>query len=132
MTDWPGPISAITLFADDFAATKEFYERVFELPRMYEDEVSCVYLFGTQMINVLDASEAPGLIAPAVPGGAGTRPRSQFTLDVDDVDAVAAELVARGVSLINGPMDREWGIRTALFADPIGSLWEIAAPLKTA
>ena len=132
MTDWPGPISAITLFADDFAATKEFYDRVFELPRMYEDEVSCVYLFGTQMINVLDASEAPGLIAPAVPGGAVTPPRSQFTLDVDDVDATAAELVARGVSLLNGPMDRAWGIRTAAFQDPAGNIWEIAAPLKTA
>lgn len=132
MTDWPGPITAITLFADDFSGAKEFYERVFELPRMYEDEVSCVYLFGSQMINVLDASEAPGLIAPAVPGGVGVGPRFQFTLDVDDVDATAAELVARGVSLINGPMDREWGIRTALFADPTGSLWEISAPLKTA
>ena len=132
MTDWPGPISAITLFADDLAATKEFYERVFELPRMYEDEVSCVYLFGAQMINVLDASEAPSLIAPAVPGAAGTPPRSQFTLDVDDVDATAAELVARGVRLLNGPMDRAWGIRTAAFQDPAGNTWEIAAPLKQA
>jgi lactoylglutathione lyase len=130
MTDWPGPISAITLFADDFGATKAFYDRVFELPRMYEDEVSCVYRFGAQMINVLDASDAPSLIAPAVPGGAGTPPRFQFTLDVGDVDATAAELLARGVSLLNGPMDREWGIRTAAFQDPDGNIWEIAAPLQ--
>ncbi len=29
MTDWPGAISAITLFADDLAATKAFYVDVF-------------------------------------------------------------------------------------------------------
>jgi catechol 2,3-dioxygenase-like lactoylglutathione lyase family enzyme len=129
MTDWPGPISAITLFAEDVPATKSFYVEVFGLPVVYEDSASCVFRFGTQLINILDAAEAPGLIAPTTPGRAGTPPRFQFTLDVDDVDAAAADLARRGVVLLNGPMDREWGIRTALFADPTGSLWEIAAPL---
>ena len=42
----------------------------------------------------------------------------QFTIEVDDVDAMAADLQSRGVQLLNGPMDRPWGIRTAAFADP--------------
>ncbi len=50
----------------------------------------------------------------------------QFTITVDDVDATCAELTARGVELINGPMNRPWGIRTACFADPAGNIWEIA------
>jgi lactoylglutathione lyase len=129
MTDWPGPISAITLFAEDVPATKSFYIAVFGLPVVYEDSASCVFKFGTQLINILDAAGAQGLIAPATPGGAGTPPRFQFTLDVEDVDAAAADLVARGVTLINGPLDREWGIRTAAFADPAGNVWEIATPL---
>jgi catechol 2,3-dioxygenase-like lactoylglutathione lyase family enzyme len=33
------------------------------------------------------------------------------------------------LTLINGPMDRPWGIRTACFADPSGHIWEIAAEL---
>ena len=33
---------------------------------------------------------------------------------------------SRGVELLNGPMDRPWGIRTAAFADPAGHIWEIA------
>ena len=49
-----------------------------------------------------------------------------FTLQVDAVDAKCAELTARGVTLLNGPMDRPWGIRTASFADPAGHIWEIA------
>lgn len=33
---------------------------------------------------------------------------------------------ALGIDLVNGPIDRPWGIRTALFADPDGHLWEFA------
>jgi catechol 2,3-dioxygenase-like lactoylglutathione lyase family enzyme len=129
MTTWPGPISAITLFTEDLAASKEFYGRVFELRAVYEDEVSCVFAVGAQIINLLQASEAEALIEPVLPGGPDSLPRFQFTLDVDDVDASAAELVARGVRLLNGPQDRPWGIRTAAFQDPSGAVWEIAAPL---
>ena len=50
----------------------------------------------------------------------------QFTLEVEDVDAMCAELATRGVTLLNGPIDRPWGIRTASFMDPGGHIWEIA------
>jgi uncharacterized glyoxalase superfamily protein PhnB len=33
---------------------------------------------------------------------------------------------ARGVKLLNGPIDRPWGPRTASFMDPAGHIWEIA------
>nr|MBA2444499.1 VOC family protein [Nocardioidaceae bacterium] len=52
--------------------------------------------------------------------------RLQFTVEVDDVDAICAELATRGVKLLNGPMDRPWGVRTASFRDPGGHIWEIA------
>jgi uncharacterized glyoxalase superfamily protein PhnB len=52
--------------------------------------------------------------------------RFQFTLGVDDVDAKSKELQERGVELLNGPVDRPWGIRTASFRDPGGHIWEIA------
>jgi uncharacterized glyoxalase superfamily protein PhnB len=50
----------------------------------------------------------------------------QLTINVDDVDAVCAELARRGVTLLNGPVDRPWGVRTAAFRDPDGHVWEIA------
>ncbi len=55
--------------------------------------------------------------------------RFQFTIPVDDVDAACAELATRGVGLLNGPMDRPWGIRTASFTDPDGHIWEFAQAL---
>ena len=123
---WPVPITAITLFTDDLAASRAFYTEVFALPVHWEDEVSCVFEVGGVLVNLLETPEAEDLIAPIVPGGAGTAPRIQLTLTVDDVDAVAAQLVVRGGALVNGPIDRPWGIRTALVADPSGHLWELA------
>ena len=126
MGSWPGGISAITLFAEDLAATKQFYIEVFGLPVYYEDPNSAVFKFGDTLINLLDVREAPELIAPAAVASPDAGSRFQFTLDVDDVDAMCAELARRGVTLINGPIDRPWGIRTACFADPAGHIWEIA------
>ncbi len=126
MGSWPSGISAITLFVEDLAATKAFYQDVFGLPVHYEDDDSAVFNFGNTLINLLKVEEAPGLIGPAAVAARDAGSRQQFTIDVDDVDAMCADLAARGVTLLNGPMDRPWGIRTASFQDPAGHIWEIA------
>jgi len=124
---WPGAIAAITLFVEDLAAAKRFYGDAFGLPVHYEDDNSAVFLFGGTMVNLLDAGEAPSLVAPAAVASPEAGVRFQFTLGVDDVDATCADLRARGVELLNGPIDRPWGIRTASFRDPGGHIWEIAS-----
>ena len=126
MSAWPGAISAITLFVEDLAETKRFYQEVFGLTVTYEDADSAVFSFGNTLINLLKASEATDLVAPTKPGGPDDGPKMQFTIEVDDVDMMCAELARRGVQLLNGPMDRSWGIRTASFRDPGGHVWEIA------
>ena len=78
------------------------------------------------MINLLDAREADALIAPGRVASPDAGSRMVFTIGVDDVDATCEVLKARGVELLNGPMDRPWGIRTASFRDPGGHIWEIA------
>lgn len=125
-TNWPGDIGAITLFAENLEITKRFYVEVFGLPVHYEDDASAVFAFGPTLINLLDAREAPGLIAPAPVASPEAGARMQLTITVDDVDATCAMLAERGVTLLNGPMDRPWGIRTAAFRDPAGHIWEIA------
>jgi len=123
---WPGGIKAVTLFVEDLADARSFYREVFGLPVHYEDEATCVFLFGGTMINLLDVKRAPELIEPAAVAGSEAGARFQFTLGVADVDATCEELKRRGVELLNGPMDRPWGIRTASFRDPGGHIWEIA------
>ena len=123
---WPGGIAAITLFVDDLEEARRFYDEVFGLPVAFEDENSAVFRFGETLVNLLKATEAPGLVEPAIVASAAAGVRFQFTLGVQDVDAMCDELRRRGVELLNGPMDRPWGIRTASFRDPGGHIWEIA------
>jgi catechol 2,3-dioxygenase-like lactoylglutathione lyase family enzyme len=123
---WPGGIAAITLFVEDLAAAKKFYTDVFELPVFFEDDNSTVFKFGDTLVNLLEEGEASTLVAPATVATPDAGVRFQFTLGVDDVDATVDELKSRGVELLNGPMDRPWGIRTASFRDPGGHIWEVA------
>ena len=123
---WPGGIAAITLFTEDLKVTKTFYQSVFGLPLVFEDNDSAVFKFGSTLANFLKTTAAPELIEPAVVASPDAGARFVFTLEVDDVDAMCAELTRKGVDLLNGPMDRPWGPRTASFRDPAGYIWEIA------
>jgi catechol 2,3-dioxygenase-like lactoylglutathione lyase family enzyme len=125
-TAWPKSIYAITLFVDDLETTKQFYQTVFGLPVVFEDNNSSVFKFGDTLVNLLKSTAADELITPASVASLEAGSRFVFTIAVDDVDAMCAELTARGVELLNGPQDRPWGIRTASFMDPGGHIWEIA------
>lgn len=68
MTSWlaqPRQIGAVTLFVEDLAAATWFYQDVFDLPVHFEDEHAAVFRFGDTLINLLDESQAAGLISPA-------------------------------------------------------------------
>jgi lactoylglutathione lyase len=122
-------IGAITLFTEELERSKSFYQDAFGLPVHYEDESSAVFKLDNTLINLLKIPAARDLIGPGIVAGREAGSRFQFTIGVDDVDAVCAELTRRGVTLLNGPINRPWGIRTASFTDPGGHIWEIAADL---
>ncbi len=119
-------IDAITMFTEDLEGSKAFYTGVFGLAPIFETEDSVVVKCGGLVLNLLRTSDVGDLIAPAkvAPPEAGVR--VQFTIEVDDVDAVCALLAEKGVSLLNGPVDQPWGRRTACFSDPGGHVWEVA------
>jgi catechol 2,3-dioxygenase-like lactoylglutathione lyase family enzyme len=121
-------VGAITMFVADPQRSKEFYERVFDVPVAFEDANSAAFNFKHIIVNLLNVSQAPGLIGPAEVGTSGSR--MQLTIWVDDTDAVCARLAERGVELLNGPIDRPWGVRTAAFADPDGHVWEVGQQLR--
>ena len=124
-------VGAITMFVADRDRAKSFYERVFDAESVYEDDQSAAFKFDKMIVNLLAASEAPDLIGPASVAGPDAGSRFQLTIGVNDVDAVCDELARRGVELLNGPVDRPWGMRTAAFADPDGHIWEVAAEIPS-
>ena len=125
-------VDFITLFVDDLDRSKAFYRQVFGLPLIFEDENSAVFRFANTGINLLRSEAAGNLIRPGAVARQDAGARLVFTIDVDDVNEVCAELSAHGVELLNGPVNRPWGRRTASFTDPGGHIWEIAEDLSLA
>ena len=130
MTESLRNVGAITMFIADVERSKRFYERVFDTMAIYEDENAVAFQFDNLIVNMLRSSAAHELIEPAAVGDEESGTRFQLTIGVDDADATYAELASRGADFINGPIDREWGLRTAAFADPDGHIWEIAENIK--
>ena len=125
-------IEVITLFVEDLVAARKFYRDVFGSEVVYADDACSVMKIGTVMLNILIVTQAPMLVEPVKVATPGLGTRGIFTIKVNDTDAVCADLKRHGVALLNGPIDRPWGRRTAAFADPAGHVWEIAQDLTQA
>jgi catechol 2,3-dioxygenase-like lactoylglutathione lyase family enzyme len=119
-------LGALTLFVEETSPVTTFYREVLGLRAVFEDDVSTVFDLGGTLLNVLAVTAAAEVVAPARPAAVGATPRMLLSLWVDDVDAVCRDLQERDVDLLNGPVDRSWGKRTAAFTDPAGAVWEIA------
>src|SRR5689334_4698409 len=89
---WPRAITAVTLFVEDLVVAKQFYLETFGLPVYFEDDNSAVFKFGNTLINLLKLTEADELIAPAKVAKREAGSRVVFTIEVEDVDTLCAQL----------------------------------------
>ena len=124
---WPQSLHAMTLFSEDLPAAIAFYTHLLNTGPHWGDAVSSVFRAGPTMINLLQTAAVPELIDPAPMAPPGVR--AVYTLTVANVDAEAARLTAAGLTLLNGPINRPWGIRSLCLQDPAGHVWELAQPL---
>jgi catechol 2,3-dioxygenase-like lactoylglutathione lyase family enzyme len=127
MAGWEKRISAMSLVVGDLERSKTFYREVFDLVPLDEEKDLAIFGFKDMYVALrLDpAHQPPGLEVLALAHkGVG-----QFSIRVEDVDAVRAELDEHGLTLISAPADRDWGMRTMTFADPDGYIWQIAQDL---
>jgi len=132
MATLPTSLGAITLFVDDVPRAKGFYQGAFDLEPIHEDDDSAAFKFENTIVNLLSRPAAHELVEPATVAASGAGSSFQLTIWVDDTDALIEELRSRGIEPLNGPIDREWGVRTATFSGPDGHVWEIAQELAAA
>jgi catechol 2,3-dioxygenase-like lactoylglutathione lyase family enzyme len=130
MTDWKREIGAITLYVPELGEAQKFYADAFGLDVQPLDDDSAMIRFEGALVFLtrsLAAAQPASEVLDQAQKGVG-----QFAIIVEDVDAVCAEIAGRGVRLLTGPADREWGMRTATFAAPGGHIWEIAQEIPSA
>jgi catechol 2,3-dioxygenase-like lactoylglutathione lyase family enzyme len=131
MSAIPGNVSAITLFVSDIDASKTWYGTLLEGDAIFQDDVSAAFRLDHVIVNLLAVTDAPELVEPAAVATPVTV-SALLTITVEDCDAACAALAAKGVEILNGPIDRPWGVRTAAFQDPDGHAWELAQPIPQA
>jgi len=128
MAGWEKKIAAINLTVGDLEGSTAFYREVFGLTLQHEDAETAMFQFeDTSVFLQSDPAHEDGPSSEAMrlaQNGVG-----RFAIIVQDVDAVRAELDHHDVTVISGPTDRGWGMRTMTFADPAGNTWEIAQRL---
>jgi catechol 2,3-dioxygenase-like lactoylglutathione lyase family enzyme len=120
-------IEAMVVFVQDLAGCTAFYRDTFKLQYQGSDAHSASFLLEEGLYLILLSPEgAADLLGTqvnelSIAGG----PRGLLAAGVADVDAAYEELKAKGVTFVRPPTDQRWGLRTAHFADPEGTLWEI-------
>ena len=121
-------LMATELIVRDLAACTAFYRDTLGL--VVRESESTPNSVSFQMDNVyfflLEAGGAAQMVSsePLDLELAGS-PRVLLAAGVEDVDAAYQVLIAKGVRFLRPPTDQPWGLRTAYFADPEGTLWEI-------
>ena len=131
MAEWEKQIGAINLIVGNLEHSKAFYREVFGLPLQHEDEDTAMFRFADIYVFLQrGAAHEDGPSSDVL--SLAQKGVGQFVIFVDDVDAVRADLDQAQVATINGPADRDWGMRTLTFADPGGYTWEITQELPGA
>jgi lactoylglutathione lyase len=118
----------VIVYVSDLAASVAFYRDVAGLEHRFTDAGYAEFGTGATRFALYERRRAEWLTGQAVRPG----PAAEIVLVVEDVDAVAAALRARGVALLGGPVDRPWGHRTVHVADPDGFVVEFAQEIPRA
>jgi lactoylglutathione lyase len=123
-------INVITLFVEDEQRSKAFYERLFDVPAIDEGHGTIIFQMDNLFLRLLQRDQAEsemlGQVSLADPGSGAS---AQLSFFVDDADAFCADLAERGVSIVYGPVDRPWGVRSAGFRDPDGHIWQFGSDI---
>jgi len=120
-------ISMITLGVRDMAASVSFYEQGLGFPRMESPpDVAFFTLDGTWL--ALYGRDALAVDAGVSAQGQGFEAVSlaHNVRSEEEVDAVVAQAVAAGATLVKKPQAVFWGGYSGYFKDPDGHLWEVA------
>lgn len=128
MSDLPARLTVVTLGARDLPRLRRFYAGLGWTPVAGSDDAWTGFLLGGVLLALYPLDGLAAEAAPDLPAKAGF---SGVTMacnvdSAEQVDSAFAAAVAAGATPVAEPVTRDWGGRSAYFADPEGNRWEIA------
>jgi catechol 2,3-dioxygenase-like lactoylglutathione lyase family enzyme len=122
-------LSLITLGVADLDRSLRFYRDGLGLPTENYDPEAGVVFFRLEgmLLAIWPRAELAGDagLSPAGSGFSGIA-LAHNEPSREGVDAVFAEALAAGATVVKQPVDTFWGGYAGYFADPDGHLWEVA------
>ena len=130
MTQSLKSVNVITLFVEDEQRSRAFYERLLDVTAADEGHGTIIFQMENLFLRLLKRDQAESEMLGQVPlADPGSGASVQLAMFVDDADALCAELTELGVSIVYGPVDRPWGVRSAGFRDPDGHIWQFGSDI---
>lgn len=80
MSESLNSVGAITMFVEDRQRSKSFYEKLFDVEAIHEDENAVAFKFENLIVNLLELRPAHDLIDPAPVGRREAGSRFQLTI----------------------------------------------------
>lgn len=119
-------LTYVIVLCDDLPRMKAFYQDLFAFEVNSESETSLALRAGGVLLGLRQRTRGyDGVgVRPELPGV-----QIAFLVSPPEVDQCYAELVAKGVTILEPPTDQPRGHRTVYFADPEGNMLEIYAEI---
>jgi len=119
-------LTYVIVLCDDLPRMKAFYQDLFAFEVNSESDTSLALRAGGVLLGLRQRTRGyDGVgVRPELPGV-----QIAFLVSPPEVDQCYAELVAKGVTILEPPTDQPRGHRTVYFADPEGNMLEIYAEI---
>lgn len=119
-------LTYVIVLCDDIDRMKAFYRDLFAFPVDSESATSLAFRAGAVLLALRQRTRAyDGLgVRAELPGV-----QIAFLVSPEEVDLCYAQLVAKGVPILDPPTDQPRGHRTVYFSDPEGNMLEIYAEI---
>lgn len=119
-------LTYVIVLCEDIAGMKAFYQDLFGFAVDSESETSLALRAGGVLLGLRQRTRNYD--------GSGTRPdvpgvQLAFRVAPEEVDVAYAQLLAKGVEILDPPADQPRGHRTVYFADPEGNMLEVYAEI---
>lgn len=124
-----GNLDYTILLCQRLAETRDFYLNVMKFPLEMDRSTWVSFRVGSSLLTLRPRGQGVAWHdGPAVAGAAGIQ--LAFRVPPPAVEEWHRELVAKGVEILNPPMDLPgWRHRTLFFRDPEGNIIEIYAEI---